>query len=926
MRLLNHRFQDISSLCAFIQQHELSAASGLIQLFSGITDLDALDPIIKLLDELEGFELIGASTSGEIADAEIRDGSVLLAFSLFRHTGVETFHISDISRESGRALGQDLQGSDARLVIAFGNTLAENPEPFIEAIADTAPELVIAGGNAGDNARFRSTFVIRSRQIHTQGVVVAVLSSDRLVVNVRQLLNWTPIGIEMEVTRSEGHVIHELDGKPVLDVHAYYLGREVIRNAPEGVMEFPLIAQAGAMSIARAAVGVTEDGGLIYAGEFKPGQRVRFGVADIDTILHSACDAATELAKGVPIEGVYIYSCTARRSFLKQSIAAEVGALASMGPTTGFFTYGEYFHAPGLNRLLNITTTLVTLSEDPAIRRAHAEPVAVTPPNASTLRSLTHLSNVTALELRQSMRFLEQYKEALDKTAIVSKADTKGRITYVNEQFKRISGYSAEEVIGKNHNIVRHPDMPASMFKELWNTITSKRVWTGIIKNRSKDGSAYYVQSTIMPILDDNGEIVEYMGVREDVTELLDNERLIAHQRTDKLTGLPSRSRLLEDLEHDRSRMLVLADIRNFKLINDYYGIATGDRLISEIATQLSQQLSGNGIKVYRHYGAGFAFLPPATMEKSEVESLLLTAGHRIQSQPLEADGELIDVELGFGMALGGDHRLALAEAALHKAKLEQVGDMIICFSDQDQSHANKLFWINEVKDAISEQRLISHYQPIVHALGDHPPRYETLLRMIDREGRTLPPVLFLDIIKHTKHYGAVTRCMVENALHTSASRGCTVSVNLSAEDIENPATRNFILEKLRERGGKGIIFEITESESLRDYTEVKTFVRAIRQYNARIAIDDFGSGYSNFSYLVEIQPEFIKIDGSIISNILTGNKSLLVTESIVDLAHKIGAEVIAEFVSSDEIAECLRGMGVDYLQGFAVGKPAPLE
>lgn len=925
MELANHLYQDRAQLDAFIEQHRLGQRRGLLQIFTGVTEHDRLRPLLAQLSrQLPGFAMVGASTSGEVCGPTITDGRILLSFSTFDHTRIDTLYIDDLSFANGNAIGRELAGSDARLVLGFGNTLRENPERFLHGLSQGAPDVCIAGGNAGDNARFRDTFVILNGEIHDRGLVLAVLRGEQLQVHNRQVLNWTPIGIEMRVTRNDGNIIYELNDTPILDLYRYYLGSEVADKVPESLMEFPLLGESGGQPVARSPVGATADGGLIYAGEFIEGQSVRFGVADIDTILTSAADTAADLARTTPIEAMYIYSCTARRAFLKSNIASEIASLAAAGPCAGFFTYGEYFHMPGDNRLLNITTTLVALSEQDRIRDDQPQPQPAIPPHASTLRSLTHLSNVTARELRQSLELFEQYKHALDQTAIVSKTDKAGRITYVNALFEEISGYRADEVIGKTHRILRHPDMPASLFDEMWKTISNKQIWTGTIKNRKKDGGYYYVHSTILPILDAQGEITEYIGIRDDITSILLNEERIAAQLTDKLTGLPSRTRLLEDIEREQSTVLALADVASFKLINDYYGIATGDRLIADLAERLRQQLLASGIRVYRLYGAVFGFLPPAGMDKATLEQHLLAADRALNRQPLQLDDEVIDAELYFGMAEGRQHLMALAETALQKAKQQKIHDSVLTYSEQDERHLNSLFWIREVKAALAEGRIISHYQLIAPAHGSAVCKYESLLRLVDRNGRIVSPYHFLDIIKHTKYYPSITRQVVRRAIVTAAKTGCHISINLSAEDIDNRETRDFILGELRQHGGSNLIFEITEGESLKDYEEVKAFIRSIRAYDAAIAIDDFGSGYSNFSYLVELQPEFIKIDGSIISGILTDKNSLLVTESIIDLAHKIGARVIAEFVSSDEIADTLRALGVDYLQGFAVGKPGP--
>jgi len=137
-----------------------------------------------------------------------------------------------------------------------------------------------------------------------------------------------------------------------------------------------------------------------------------------------------------------------------------------------------------------------------------------------TFNELLEKVNMTLEELRYKNKILEEHKKAIDKSTIVSKTDQKGIITYVNDKFCEISGYSRDELVGKNHNIVRSPNMPKEAFKELWETIKNKKTWSGIVENRAKNGSSYFVQATIIPILDDNDEIVEYIGTRQDITEL----------------------------------------------------------------------------------------------------------------------------------------------------------------------------------------------------------------------------------------------------------------------------------------------------------------------------------------------------------------------------------------------------------------------
>ncbi|GAA0845161.1 hypothetical protein GCM10009113_17890 [Marinobacter szutsaonensis] len=928
MKMHNHLYQDQESLLRFVSDHDLAYRAGLVQVFAGDQDEAGVRMLLSILNDLlPDFRIVGASTCGEIFDGSQSEGRILLSFSCFEATTVETGYTPDVSYASGQAWGWRYRDSDARLAIIFGNGLRDNPEDFIRGFNAAAPGLCVAGGNAGDNNRFERTFVIEADRLYDEGVVLAVLGSEVLEVHSDCVLEWTPIGVPLEVTRAKGNVLYELNNRPVVEVYQYYLGEDVVQDIPRSLMEFPLLRTQGNLLVARSPVGTADDGGLIFAGKLECGERVRFGVADVETITDGARNTVNRLAEQFPIEGVYTYSCTARRSFLASIISAEIATIGSLGPNAGFFTYGEYFHSGADCSLLNITTTLVTLSEKRKVSKRSGKDLAASIPRVSTLRSLTYLANATARDLADSVQFLEQYKHALDQTAIVTRTDPEGRITYVNELFELISGYPKDEVIGKTHQILRHPDMPASVFRDLWNTILNRQVWQGTLKNRKKNGESYYVDTTIVPIVDHKGDIEEFISIRNDISEIILNQSKLAQQRTDRLTGLPSRARLIEDLDRLRPLQLALLDVRSFKSFNDYYGIAMGDRILVELAAELEQRCAIDGITVYRLHGAHFALFPDGSMSFENFRRHISELATELRRKPLAVNNEYFDMDFFFGIGRGESRLLTLAESALQKAKEDNVTHEVVDLGEEDFDHTENIYWLNEIKEALQENRLTSFYQPIVPGSGGVvKDRYESLLRMIGRNGEVIPPLHFLDLAKQSRYYPQITRKVISDAISLASSRNLSISVNLSAKDMENPDISAFILEQLSLHGGHNLIFEITETESIQDYSRVKQFVEGARARNSKIAIDDFGSGYSNYSYLIEIQPDFIKIDGSIISRILEDEKSRLITESIVEFAHKIDAKVVAEFVSSGEIAALLQEMKVDYFQGFYFGKPEVLR
>jgi len=204
-------------------------------------------------------------------------------------------------------------------------------------------------------------------------------------------------------------------------------------------------------------------------------------------------------------------------------------------------------------------------------------------------------------ELIINLSLLNEYKKAVDVSAIVTKTNLQGIITYVNDEFSRVSGYSREEAIGQPHNIVRHPKVRKSLFENLWKTILSKKIWKGVIKNRTKKGETYYVKSFIVPILDYKGNIKEFMAIRHNVTDLILQEKRIKFQITDHLTQLPNRQKLLEDLQEDKGFKLAILNIEKFKEINEYYGFDTGDKLLVDLSVLLSKVLTSYQTLFFHH-------------------------------------------------------------------------------------------------------------------------------------------------------------------------------------------------------------------------------------------------------------------------------------------------------------------------------------
>jgi PAS domain S-box-containing protein/diguanylate cyclase (GGDEF)-like protein len=709
----------------------------------------------------------------------------------------------------------------------------------------------------------------------------------------------------------------------VSELYTHYLGAETVARVPAGAIEFPLVKIEDGVRIARSIIAQSDDGGFVYAGHFNDGDRVRFAFGNIEKILNHAVDIGMAVAS-VPVEATYIYSCSVRKLFLQEQLNYEFGLINETAPTAGFFTYGEFFHSPSDNKLLNITTTTLSLSESKSLRGSEARQSAHEYRH-SMLQSLTHLINVTQHELDDNIRFLDQYKMVLDESSIVSKTDAQGQITYVNDTFCKVSGYTREELIGNNHNIVRHPDNSPEIFKDLWDTIEMGKVWKNTFKNISKTGNEYYLKTVIAPIFNDEGGVVEYIAASMDVTDLIVQQRIIERQLTDELTGLKNRTALFDDLEkRTKETTLVVLNIDRFSNINDCYGYEVGDRLLKVFARDLEALIEHN--LIYRISGDEFVLICVGELDGALKERIVEYVNN-LESRKFEIGIYDISVKVSGGVAHAGkDEVYNLAHIALKEAK-EQRAKVIFFNENQalsEKTHNNILI-VNKIQSAIEDDRIVPYFQGIIDNKSHRIVKYESLMRLIDIDGSVLCPLVFLEYAKKSKLYDKLTRIMITKTFAVFEELEFAFSLNLTLHDIMTEATRKYIYETLEHSPASSrTIFEIVETEGIEHFGEVIDFIKTVKTYGCKIAIDDFGTGYSNFDYLSKLDIDYIKIDGSLIKNINYDKEHLLTVESILFFAKKKGIKTTAEYVESEEIFTKILELGINYSQGYLFSVPAP--
>lgn len=529
--------------------------------------------------------------------------------------------------------------------------------------------------------------------------------------------------------------------------------------------------------------------------------------------------------------------------------------------------------------------------------------------------------------LKEYIYLLEQYKNVVDESNIVSKTNPKGIITYVNRKFEEISGYSSHELLGKNHNIIRHADMPASAFKNMWDTIEAKKNWHGIVKNRKKDGGHYIVEATIIPILDSNSEITEYIAIRKDITRLIEQNRRIRRQTTDTLTSLPNYNRLAEDAEKAKGKTLILMNIDLFREIVDFYGEEIANDVLVEVGNRLKKikEKLASRYTLYKLYGDEYAFFWPEVSPIEDLEKVI----ERIHLE-VNQDSVVLsdDLEIHFSISMGaytGTEKYSVNKSKIALKYARESKRVMYIYDEMLQvQHRGNLESVRLLKQAIATNKIIPYYQPIVNNDTGAIEKYESLVRIVDQEDQTLLPISFLQAAKKSKLYPFLTMSVIEHVLELAAKKDYEFSINLSVEDVMDDKIKFMIIEALKayRAGCSRIIFEITESENIESFQEVKDFISAVREYGCKIAIDDFGSGYSNFEYLAQLDVDYIKIDGSLIKNIHKDPTLRIIVKAIVDFAQQMGFKTVAEYIHCREVYEVIHKMGIDYSQGYYFGTP----
>lgn len=514
--------------------------------------------------------------------------------------------------------------------------------------------------------------------------------------------------------------------------------------------------------------------------------------------------------------------------------------------------------------------------------------------------------------------------------------DIDGNYLYANHSVcKDILMATPDEVFGRHRNFFAKREREKHKDNPQWHTFAENCVNSdeetlkamkpmNFIEHGNIRGQLKYFSVDKAPFFNKDNKLIGVIGTARDITEqVLLEERNKKLAYYDQLTNLPNRQKIILDIAENSPSACIIFNINNFKELNDFFGTKNADKILQKIANKFIKY----NYTVYRINGDEFALLFYDNLSIDELKFEAKKVLTIFDKKPFKVKKLVISIGFYVGIVKSKVNILTKADIAVNDAKHSLYGISIYEENENiEQKYKANLQTLTAIKEAIVEDRIICHYQPLINIETGKIHAYEALVRIQNKDGIFIPPIKFLDFSKKVKLYSNITKKVIREACKAFEHRDENFSINLNIIDIRDKETVKEIIENLQKTNtAHKVTFEILESEGIENYDEVKVFIEQMKSLGAKIAIDDFGTGYSNFEHILRLDVDYIKIDGSLIQNIALNEKHKIIVETIVSFARKIGIKTVAEFVKDENILNTIKQIGVDSAQGYFIGKPANL-
>jgi PAS domain S-box-containing protein len=501
---------------------------------------------------------------------------------------------------------------------------------------------------------------------------------------------------------------------------------------------------------------------------------------------------------------------------------------------------------------------------------------------------------------QEALRLQARLLDEVDGSVIAT--DLNGLVSYWSRGAERLYGWDRAETLGRSILALGLIPLHGTASAGMLGAMASQARWKGELEVPHKDGTTVRVDLRLSPVADDDGALIGMIGISVDVSERVRAAAELRAARDHLRTVTDSMAEGLYTLDAD-GRVT--------------YVNSAAERLLGWNAHELLGRSMHETVH-YRH-GDGSPY-PEAPCPLTGVRRTGLAA-HVEDDLFIRKDGTELPVSY---------------TASPLESERDATRGAVVVFSDATERQARRarherdveaLSWIGRIRSALDEDRMVLYAQPIVDLATGETVKHELLIRMLDGAGEIVAPGLFLPVAEEYGLIREIDRWVVARAAELAAA-GHPLEINLSAESLGDPSLLGFVEQVLGCTGADPslLVFELTETALLRDEAAARTFIEGVVRLGSHVALDDFGTGYGGFTYLKRLPIDFLKIDVEFVRDLPSNRASRHVVRAVVSLARDFGLQTVAEGVEDDETLELLRAHGVDFAQGYGLGRPAPLD